>query len=192
MISRINPILTVLVTLLCADMTAANEIVAVEEWTFSEFKGKNTFFAAHHVPQSGKPMTEAQRSAIRKALVDSESNANVPFLANPVTLSDGLSGTTKVSVILYSESRDSPEALKGVALFEHTNDKNTNTSKCLVWRSTFTDTYTFVDGKVTYIYTVHRNVKLNDGSYLLTLVTIRNSALGVTSYSMSGSAKKLK
>lgn len=170
----------------------ARDVKSIEEWTFSSLKGNNTYFAAYKNPKDKTPITEEQRAALRRAMIDKSSNSNIPLLAEPAIMEDSISNPSKVTVGLFDESRDEPESPKGVASVKYDDPMGGGDDQYIVWRTTFLDTYVLISDKVTCIYTVHRNVKHPDGGYLLTYVTIRNSPLGVSSYSMSGSAKRVK
>lgn len=187
---KINVVLSILVMQFFTNVLVANEVVATEEWIFSELKGKNTFFAAFKNPLDKKPLTEDQRSAIRRVMIDKSSNTNVPMLADPAILDDGISSPSNVTVGLFSESRNEPDMPKGVAMIKYDDATGGGQHQHVVWRTTFVDTYVLISDNVTSVYSVHRNVKHSNGGYLLTYVTIRNTMLGVSRYSMHGSAKR--
>jgi hypothetical protein len=170
----------------------AREIKSVEEWTFSSLKGTNTYFAAYKDPSEKTPPTEEQRAAMRRAIIDNASNSNIPFLPSPARMEDGISNTATVTVGLFNLSRDDPELPKGAATVKYTDGLGSGEDQYLAWRSTHLDTYMMISDKTTYIYTVHRNVRHPDGGNLLTLVTIRNNMIGVSSYTMIGSARRRK
>lgn len=161
---------------------------ATEEWRFSGLTGTNTYFASHSDPNR-KEVTEESRSRLRRAMID---NSSMPILPKPVVLEDGISSETQVTVLLRDESRDDPQKPKGVASFKYRNSLGENEDAYVVWRGANTDSYIMFSDKVISIYTVHRNVAHPDGGYLLTLTQIGNAPLGVRSYSMSGSAKRVK
>lgn len=170
----------------------AKDVKSIEEWTFSPLEGMNTYFAAYKNPKDKTPITEEQRAVFRRAMIDKSSNSNIPLLAEPAIIEDSVNNPSKVTVALFDESREEPESPKGVASVKYDDAMGSADDQYIVWRTTFLDTYVLISDKVTCVYTVHRNVKHSDGGFLLTYVTIRNSPLGVSSYSMSGSAKRVK
>lgn len=164
------------------------EYKATEEWRFSGLTGTNTYFASHSDPVR-KEVTEESRSRLRRAMID---NSSMPILPKPVVMEDGISNETQVTVLLHDESRDNPQKPKGVAALNYRNGLGDNEDAYIVWRGTHTDSYMLFSDKVISIYTVHRNVAHPDGGYLLTLTQIGNAPMGVRSYNMQGSAKRVK
>lgn len=177
------------VALSAADQPGSADIKAVENWQFSEMKGSNVYYASNIDPANRNNMSEDERARVRRAMTD---NSSMPILRNPVSLEDSISNKADVAIAWTRDSKTASENPAGIAVIKFTDGLGENVSQYIVWRGDYTTSLVSVGTKSTVIYTIHHNVSHPNGGFLLTYTTIRNSILGVNTYTMSGSAKLVK
>ena len=161
-----------------------NDVKTVEVWQISDMDGEVYTFASH--AKNPESMTEEDKVRIRAAITD---NSRMPLL--PRRISSGKTQTKGMTLTVgrTRETSDTPDEATAIAKAEY---KAGGEDLLMGFRDKHIDTYVLVGEKVAQVYTIHRNVKCEDGGFLVTLIGTRNSPIGVTTSSFSGSAKRIK
>lgn len=166
---------------LCLGIANSSAAEEKETWSISALKGTQVFYASHIGRTSASNLTPAERQALTDAMAD---NSNMPPMPAPAAVETSM-GASAIAVRWVQPSSKDLTDPAGVASLSHSAGEDTMPA----YRAGHTITFMLNSDKVTMVYTIHTNVKMPDGGYLVTVTGVRNSFIGVTSLSFSGSAK---
>jgi hypothetical protein len=152
-----------------------------ETWNLSPMKGTQVFYASHIGKSNASNLTNDERRTLTAAIAD---NSSMPPMRSPESVHTEMAASTLNVRWAQSSSKDHTDPA-GIASVVHAAGED----GMIAYRSGHTITFILNSDKVTQVYTIHTNVRMPDGGYLVTLTGVRNSFIGVTSLNFSGSAR---
>jgi hypothetical protein len=155
-----------------------------QRWNITAMKGTQVFFASHIGVADASNIKPHQREILMRAMVD---NSNMPPMSAPESIVTNMGASSITVRWSQSSSKDHTDPA-GIAVIKYPAGED----GMIAYRAGHTETYMLNSDKVTQVYTIHRNVRMPDGGYLVTVTGVRNSFIGVTSMNFSGSAHLAK
>ncbi len=166
--------LTSLFSLVALSLSAQVPSVDFGSYTLEEVKGTSTVWASH-VPGDD---IEAGKITPYIGKIKGE-RASLPAFSIPKNLSDGI-GKKQKNTLTFRRNPDGD--YEGVLKY------GDNVVPVIVVNGSYTMSFIEASDDAQTIYTVHRNVKNPDGSYLVTVSAVKNTALYVCTWSFAGKA----
>lgn len=143
-------------------------------YVLQDVKGTSTVWASH------VPGDDIEAGNIRPYIAKiKEERLSMPVLLKPKNLSDGV-GKAQKNTLLFQRTPDGQ--------FEGVLKYGENMAPVIVVNGSHSISFIEASDDAQTIYTIHRNVKNSDGSYLVTVSATKNTALYVCTWSFAGKA----